>query len=55
MNINNWWIIISVIIRGPKIFPLSGTFFLKTEKAEKFLEIFIFSMKNYFFFSDEQK
>jgi hypothetical protein len=35
---------------GPKIFPLNGTFFRKTEKAEKFFEIFIFSMKKNFFF-----
>ncbi len=38
-------VIISVIIRGPKIFPLSGTFFRKTEKAENFLEILFFQRK----------
>ncbi len=35
----------NVIIRGPKIFPLSGNIFRKTEKEENFLEIFFFSMK----------
>jgi hypothetical protein len=47
--------IASVIIRGPKIFPLSGMFFCKMEKAEKFLKIFIYSMKKKIFNSDEQK
>jgi hypothetical protein len=35
--------------QGTEIFPLSGTFFRKTEKAEKFFEIFIYSMKIFFF------
>ncbi len=43
----------SVIIRGLKIFPLSGTFFRKMEKAQKFLEIFIYSMKKKIFLYDE--
>jgi hypothetical protein len=46
--------ICSVIIRGPKIFPLSGKFFHKTEKAEKLLEIFIFSMIKIFFFYEQK-
>jgi hypothetical protein len=36
----------SVIIKGPKIFALSGTIF---SKAQKFSKIFIFSMKKIFF------
>jgi hypothetical protein len=44
----NATVIISVIIRGSNIFPLSGTFFSKTEKAEKFFEIFFFNEKKFF-------
>jgi hypothetical protein len=45
----------SVIIRGPKIFQLSGTFFGKTEKRKKFLKFLFFQLKKIFLFSDEQK
>jgi hypothetical protein len=41
---------------GPKIFPLSGKFFRKTEKAQKFLEIFIFSIiKNFLMIKNSKK